>query len=106
MKKNLSVNVKNHNHPFSITPKMVDGERLFFLDCEAAGVSQYFDNEDLISILNDLPELIIDEQALQRKVANQRVQFRVSEDEKIIIEKRAEKNGKTVSEYMRELAIA
>ena len=49
---------------------------------------------------------IIDEQARQGKVANQRVQFRVSKEEKIIIEKRASKEGETVSEYMRGLAIA
>ncbi len=106
MKKSLSVNVKNQNHPFSVSPKIVDGENLIFLDCPAAGISQCFDAEDLLSILDDLPELIIDEQARQRKVADQRVQFRVSEEEKVIIEKRAEKDGKTVSEYVRGLAVA
>ena len=106
MKKNLSVKVKNQNYPFSITPKIVEGEKLFLLDCPAAQVFQYFDTEDLVSIINDLPEFIIDEQARQGKVANQRVQFRVSKEEKIIIEKRASKEGETVSEYMRGLAIA
>ena len=106
MKKNLSVNVKNQNYPFSITQKIIEEEKLFFLHCPEAQVSQYFDTEDLVSIMNDLPELIIDEQARQRKIADQRVQFRVSGEEKIIIEKKASKEGKTISEYIRNLAIS
>jgi len=76
-----------------------------FVECEEANISQEFPNEDIPMLLNDLPNLILSEKEY-RKQQSELIRFRVSPDDKKIIEKNAIKKGYTsVSGYLRDLAL-
>ncbi len=99
---NLTVLVKNKKYAYFITP--VDKE-VCHIFCEAAKIDQNYLIEDLPLLIEDLPNLIIAEQEYEEGKET-RIQFRVTIEEKKEIEKKAVKSGnKTVSEYLRGLAL-
>lgn len=74
--------------------------------CEAANIDQKFLNEDVPELLNDLPNLIVAEKEFH-KAQNEIIRFRVSAEDKKLIEKKAVKKGYgSVSEFLRDLALA
>ena len=73
--------------------------------CEAANISQDFLNEDVPALLQDLPNLIIAEKNYNNK-QEEVIRFRISLEDKKLIEQKALKNGYTsVSGYLRDLAL-
>lgn len=76
-----------------------------FVECEAAHIAQPFLNEDIPELLCSLPELILAEKKYQD---NQEaiIRFRVSTEDKKEIEQKALKKGfKSVSEFLRSMAL-
>lgn len=97
-----SVVVNNKKYPF--TMKEVKKDEVYF-DCEAAGVGQRFLLEDIGGLLLALPDFILEEQAYRAEQKHV-LRFRVSQDEKKDIMKKALKKGyKTVSSFLRALAL-
>lgn len=76
-----------------------------FIECEAAKIAQEFLNEDVPSLLIDLPNLIISEKEHNKK-QSEVMRFRVSSDDKKNIEKKAtEKGYSSVSSFLRDLSL-
>lgn len=74
-------------------------------ECEGANISQAFLNEDIPHLLIDLPNLILAEKEYVDK-QDEVIRFRVTLEDKKLIEEKAGKNGfKTVSDYLREVAL-
>lgn len=74
---------------------------LVAVECEAAGIDQEYLASDLHLLITDLPEMI---RAEQKKNATNRVNFRLSTEEKIQIEQNAKKYGfKNVSQFLKTL---
>lgn len=98
-----SVKVGNKKYSYTITPQD-DGSCWF--ECDGANLAQFYPLGELHILLNDLPDLIIDELEY-RKTQNRRIQFRVTLDEQKAIEKKAVKRGfSSTSAYLRNLALA
>lgn len=96
------VSVQNKNYPYSLTEKKDD---VVFVECKAAKIAQDFLKEDVANLLIDLPSLIVAEKDYQATQSNV-VRFRIAPADKKQIEKKAiEKGFKSVSEYMRHLAL-
>ena len=75
-----------------------------FVECEAANIGQPFQNEDIPALLMDLPNLILAEKEYRKE--QDMIRFRVSSEDKRMIEKLASERGYTsVSEFMRHLAL-
>lgn len=95
--------VNNKSYPYSISPS--DDKEMPYFKCKAARINQKFLLEDIPALLIDLPEMILDEieyRAKQKDV----IRFRVTQEDKNIIAKKAQKNGfKNVSSYLRFLAL-
>ncbi len=73
--------------------------------CPAANIDQNFLNEDIPVLLVDLPELILAEKA-HKKNRGEVIRFRISTQDKKIIEKKATQCGfPSVSSYIRALAM-
>lgn len=97
-----SVTVNNKKHPFTI--KEIKKDEVYF-DCEGAGVGQGFLLEDIGGLFLALPDFILEEQAYRAKQKHI-LRFRVSQEEKKDIMKKALKKGyKTVSSFLRALAL-
>lgn len=97
-----AVTIHNKKYPYSLTQKK-DG--VVFVECAAAKIAQEFLSEDVAGLLIDLPNLILAEKEYQEKQSNV-VRFRISATDKKVIEKKAvDKGFKSVSEYMRHLAL-
>ncbi len=81
------------------------GKKEVFVECPSANIAQKFLNEDVPSLLNDLPNLILAEKKY-KKQQSETIRFRVHLKDKIAIEKNALKKGYTnVSSYLRDLAL-
>lgn len=105
MKKNSSnhyLTIKNKKHSYTITS--TKSKKIVFFKCEAAKIAQEFLAEDIPALLIDLPELIIEEINYQKR--QDLIRFRLSGEEKKIIEKKALSKGyRTISAFMRDLAL-
>lgn len=76
-----------------------------FVEFEAANIAQEFLNEDVPDLLNDLPNLIMAEKKY-KKQQSEIIRFRVTVDDKKIIEKKAVQKGySSVSGYLRDLSL-
>lgn len=76
-----------------------------FVEFEAANIAQEFLNEDVPDLLNDLPNLIMAEKKY-KKQQSETIRFRVTVDDKKIIEKKAVQKGySSVSGYLRDLSL-
>jgi len=109
MKNEFSVTVKNKRFDFQISgpSEKYGGKELYLLKSNDWPIEQHFTAKDLSKFLSsgDLHYFILEELKEKEKQANSRLQFRVSSDEKTTIEKKAISAGKTVSEYLREVAL-
>lgn len=91
------------NKKYGYTLKV--GKKLTVVKCEAANIDQDFLNEDIPLLLKDLPELIISEQKYQ-KGKDTVMRFRISPEDKKLIEKKALAHGySSVSTFLRALAL-
>lgn len=96
------ITIKNKKYFYTLKPASKNST---FVKCEAANIGQEFLNEDVPSLLNDLPNLIMAEQT-HNKQQSETIRFRVSNDDKKIIEKNAIKKGyPSLSGYLRDLAL-
>lgn len=76
-----------------------------FVECEAANIAQEFLNEDIPALLIDLPNLIFAEKEYNKQ-QSEVIRFRVSQDARKNIEKRAIQKGYTsISSYLRDLSL-
>ncbi len=100
LKQSLTVN--NKKYFFTLT-KLTD--RKCFFECESANISQEFLNEDIPALIFDLPQLILAEKDYQKHSAEV-IRFRVSAEDKKAIEKKALERGyKSVSGFLRDVAL-
>ncbi|MEK7528227.1 MAG: hypothetical protein AAB592_00480 [Patescibacteria group bacterium] len=104
MKNNLvKYYITLNNKRYFYTMRSSKGNNIFF-ECESAGISQEFLNEDIPALLIDLPNLILAEKRY-RKEQDYVIRFRVNAEDKKMIEEKALKNGyKSISGFLRSLA--
>jgi len=94
--------VNNKNYPFIMIE--VDKETVHF-ECDGAGVNQKFHIEDIGGLFLALPTFVIEEQQYRAK-NKQVLRFRVSQEEKKNIMKKALKKGyKTASAFLRAISL-
>ena len=103
MKKIISnITVNNKVYKYGIQEKK---KGIVFIECKDANIAQDFLVEDVASLIMDLPNLIIAEKEHNKK-QSEVVRFRISPQDKSRIEKRAIREGyKSLSDYMRHLAL-
>jgi hypothetical protein len=93
-----------NNKKYFYTLKPISKNTTFF-ECEGAKIGQEFPNEDIANLLNDLPNLILSEKKYDNQQSGM-IRFRVSTSDKKLIEKKAIQKGyKSVSVYLRDLAL-
>jgi len=90
-------------YPYSIAPKR--GNKLAQVVCESANIKQDFELEDIPALLVDLPAMIQEERSYRAK-HDTVLRFRVGMAEREKIANKARKHGQTISEYLREKALA
>ena len=97
-----NITINNKKHSYSLEKKK---NNLIFVECKDANIAQCFLAEDVPSLLMDLPNLIIAEKEHNKK-QSEVIRFRISSSDKSKIEKRAIKEGyRSVSDYIRHLAL-
>lgn len=78
---------------------------IVFIECKDAKIAQDFLAEDIPDLIIDLPNLIIAEKEYQDTQSSV-LRFRISPTDKARIEKKAVESGyKSVSDYLRSLAL-
>ncbi len=103
MKTQATVTVKNKRIPYTLE-ELSDGS--VHVICKSARINQTFLLEDVSKLILDLPSLIIAEQEYT-EAQNAVLRFRVSQADKLRIEKKAIKKGyNSVSKYLRDVALA
>jgi len=104
MKKPIKHYITINNKKFFYTVKNID-KNTAFIECEAANIAQAFLKEDIPDLLNDLPNLVLAEKK-HMKHQDEVIRFRVSVEDKKIIEKKALKKGYvSISGFLRDLAL-
>lgn len=84
--------------------RTIDAKTTFF-ECKAANIAQKFLDEDIARLIKDLPELILAEKRYKKKQGNI-IRFRISVEDKKLIEKKAQTHGyASVSGFLRALAL-
>ena len=102
--KNIKHYITLNNKKYFYTLKSAK-KNITFVECEAANIKQEFLNEDISKLLIDLPDLIMAEKKY-KKQQSELIRFRVSPDDKKLIEQKAVKQGySSVSGYLRDLAL-
>lgn len=103
MKKLTSqITINNKKYEYSLKQKTKD---IIFVECKEANLAQDFLAEDVANLIIDLPNLIVAEKEYNKK-QSEVVRFRVSAEDKNKIEKKAVKEGfRSVSDYIRNLAL-
>jgi hypothetical protein len=74
------------------------------VDCKAACIGQEFEAEDVGALILDLPNLIEAEQDYQEKQSGT-IRFRTTAEQRKKIELSAKASGKSVSKFVRDLAL-
>ncbi|MFA6991874.1 MAG: hypothetical protein WC269_01160 [Candidatus Gracilibacteria bacterium] len=96
----VTINNKKYSYKF----QKIDNKKTF-MECEDANIGQEFLNEDIPSLLIDLPNLILAEKEYRTK-QNEVIRFRISTEDKKLIENIAIKKGySSVSGFLRDLAL-
>jgi len=99
---NHYITINNKKYCYTLKPAK---KNITFVECEAANIKQEFLNEDIPELLIDLPDLIMAEKKY-KKQQSELIRFRVSPDDKKLIEQKAVKKGySSVSGYLRDLAL-
>lgn len=94
--------INNKKYFYTLKPA---SKNTTIIACKDANISQEFPNEDVVNLLNDLPNLIIAEKK-HKKQQSETIRFRVSSNDKKMIEKKALQTGySSVSSYLRDLAL-
>lgn len=95
--------VNKKKYFYTIIPSNERGVVVF--KCAAAKIDQDFLAEDIPALLIDLPELILEEKRYQAK-QKEILRFRLSAEEKKLIEKKALQGGySSVSGFLRDVAL-
>jgi len=95
--------INNKKYEYSLE-KRKSGE--VFIECSKAKIAQEFLAEDVPNLLIDLPNLIMAEKEYKKK-QSEIVRFRISPQDKKRVEQKAVKQGfKSVSGYLRNLALS
>jgi hypothetical protein len=81
-----------------------DADMIQFV-CDGAGIGQAFLPEDIASLMQELPDMIIEEQAYRMKKST-RMSLRIQKVDKIEIQKRATEEGKSMTEFILSRALA
>ncbi len=98
-----TITIQNKKYNYSVTEKT---KKIAEFECVAAKIKQDFLKEDIADLLIDLPNLIIAEKE-REKTQKDVIRFRISSEDKAIVEKKALKAGFiNVSDYLRHLALA
>jgi predicted DNA binding CopG/RHH family protein len=109
MNSDFFVSVKNKKFHFKINGPYAayDQDNMYKLSAVNWDYEDEFTADDLMRFLasGDLQYFILEE-LKQKEVADQRLQFRVTKEEKLVIEKKAFAHGKNTSTYLRELALS
>lgn len=93
-----------NNKKYFYTLRNVD-KKSVFVQCDAANIGQEFLKEDVADLLIDLPNLILAEKEYKPGQSDI-IRFRLEADDKKAILLKAHKNGyKTVSAFLRHLAL-
>ncbi|MFA6917970.1 MAG: hypothetical protein WC285_04055 [Candidatus Gracilibacteria bacterium] len=101
-KTQYSVTINNKKYIYLLTPV---NKKTTFVECKDANISQEFLNEDIPTLLMDLPNLILSEKEYKNNQA-EIIRFRISPEDKKLIEQKAIKKGYTnVSSFLRALAL-
>jgi len=107
MKTHHTIVVRGKTHDYTLHSHDENGEKLYFVECPSAGISQDFCAEDMAEFLEDLPQWIREYEKEEAKKRKTQILFRVQSKEKAEIERRAKEAGyKTVSGYVRDRALA
>jgi hypothetical protein len=102
-KTSATITVQNKKHSYSLEKRK---DNLVYVECVAANLAQDFLAEDIADLLIDLPNLIVAEREYKSRQSDV-VRFRVSIEDKKLIEKKAAREGyASVSEYIRNLALS
>ena len=96
-----AVFVGNKKYSYVMTERQ---QGVVYVDCKAAAVGQEFEAEDVGALIFDLPNLIEAEQAYQ-EIQSGTIRFRTTAEERKKIESNAKANGKSISKYVRDLAL-
>ncbi len=103
MKTSATITVQNKKYSYSLE-KRKGG--LVYVECAVASIAQEFLAEDVADLLIGLPNLIVAEKEYQNHQSDV-VRFRVSSEDKKLIEKKAAEEGfSSVSEYIRSRALS
>jgi len=97
--------VQNKKYAYFISSQK--GDIVHFI-CEGALIDQEYMAEDIPSLLENLPDMILDEilYKAEKRKTQQTLRFRVSSKEKCLIEKKSRKYGfESTSEFIRSLAL-
>ncbi|MEK9160113.1 MAG: hypothetical protein AAB383_05285 [Patescibacteria group bacterium] len=96
------VSLNNKKYPYSL--RLVD-ENVSWVECEGAKIAQEFLHEDIPALLLDLPYLIESTKEYEKNQENM-IRFRISNEDKKAIQQKAAKLGyKSISSYLRDLAL-
>lgn len=97
-----SITINNKKYAYSLT---ATDKKTAHVECKDANISQEFLNEDIPALLMDLPNLILAEKEYKKHRA-EIIRFRISPEDKKIIEQKAVKKGyANVSSFLRDLAL-
>ncbi len=94
-----TIQVAGKSYRYTMTPVCKKGLDLTHFVCAGAGIDQNFLSSDLVSLFRELPEIIIEEQAFQMQEKT-RLTLRLSKEQKKEITKRAEHEGKNMTDYV------
>jgi len=94
----------NKKYPYELT--LNKDKQTTHIVCEAARVNQDFSNEDVPALIEDLPNIVMAKASLMKQ-RDKIMKFRVNDQEKQAVEKKAREKGfDNVSEYLRRLALS
>ena len=96
-----TVFVGKKKHPYTLIEQK---NNMVYVDCEAACIGQEFEPEDVGALLIDLPNLIEAEQSCKEKQSGT-IRFRTTAEERERIELNAQASGKSMSKFLRDLAL-
>jgi len=103
--KKIVANITVNNKKYSYTLEKKNND-IIFVECKDANIAQDFLTEDVANLLIDLPNLILAEKVYKKK-QSEIIRFRISAADKSRVEKKAVKEGyDSVSDYLRNLALA
>lgn len=98
-----NITVNNKKYEYILTKRSED---IVFVECKDANIAQEFLKEDVVDLIIDLPNLIIAEKEYNKK-QSEVIRFRITSEDKSIVEKKAVKEGySSVSDYLRHLALS